>query len=198
MMNQITTEQRELLLAIQGTNIWSGQLVQSHNSAAMTWGGLAKYLYSAGAPYQMVAWGFVIGIFAPLPFFFAHKIVPKLRLDYWNTAIIGGYMYHASQGTHSGVFFHFVTGIISQFYLRKYRTNWFIKYNYILSAGIDGGAQVISFILTFAVFGASGKAVPFPAYFGNNHYKGNYDYCMRDPGLGAKVGGKKGGKGGGH
>lgn len=195
-MSQITTEQRDVLLAIQGTNIWSGQLVQSHNSASLTWGGLAKYMYSAGAPYQMVAFGFVIGIFAPLPFYFAHRIAPKLRLDYWNTAIISSYMFYASQGTHSGVFFHFVAGIVSQFWLRKYHTKWFIKYNYILSAGIDGGTQVISFILTFAVFGASGRAVPFPPFWGNNYYKGNYDYCLRDPGLGAKVAGKKRGKGG--
>jgi hypothetical protein len=67
--------------------------------------------------------------------------------------------------------------------MRRYRTNWFIKYNYILSAGMDGGAQVIGFLLTFTVFGAGGKVVPFPPYWGNNHQKGNYDYCMRDPGL---------------
>jgi hypothetical protein len=33
MMEQITTERREILLAIQGTNVWSGQHVQSHNAA---------------------------------------------------------------------------------------------------------------------------------------------------------------------
>jgi uncharacterized oligopeptide transporter (OPT) family protein len=33
MMQQITTEKREILLAIQGTNVWSGQTLQKHNSA---------------------------------------------------------------------------------------------------------------------------------------------------------------------
>jgi hypothetical protein len=33
MMEQITTEKRDILLAIQGTNVWSGQTLQSHNSA---------------------------------------------------------------------------------------------------------------------------------------------------------------------
>ncbi|KAF2664769.1 OPT superfamily oligopeptide transporter [Microthyrium microscopicum] len=193
MMMQITEEKRDILLAIQGTNVWSGQLVQSQNSAAMTWGGLAKYLYSWGARYQYVSFAFVIGIFAPVPFWVAHQFLPKLRLDYWNTAIIGGYMYHLTQGTHSGILFHFVSGFISQFWLRKYKTNWFIKYNYIMSAGIDGGAQVINFILTFAVFGAGGKVVPFPPYWGNNHEKGNYDYCLRDPALGSGKHKKKGG-----
>jgi len=106
-----------------------------------------------------------------------------------------------SHGTTSGYLFHFATGFASQFFLRKYRTNWFIKYNYILSAGLDGGAQVINFLLTFAVFGAGGKVVTFPAYWGNNHWKGNLDYCMKDPGLGhggrRKHGGGGGGEGGG-
>lgn len=59
---------------------------------------------------------------------------------------------------------------------------------------MDGGAQVLNFILTFTVFGAGGKVVNFPKYWGNNYQKGNYDYCMKDPGLGNGGGhGKKGG-----
>lgn len=33
MMEKITTEKREILMAIQGTNVWSGQMLQSQNSA---------------------------------------------------------------------------------------------------------------------------------------------------------------------
>lgn len=76
------------------------------------------------------------------------------------------------------------------------RPQFFVKYNYIVSAALDGGTQVIIFILTFAVFGGSGKAVEFPAWAGNNcehldfrpsrkiatdalaDQSGNYDYCM--------------------
>jgi OPT family oligopeptide transporter len=191
MMEQITTEKREILLAIQGTNVWSGQLVQKHNSAAITWGGLANKLYSVGCRYQWVSLGFLLGIIAPVPFWLIHKFCPKLRLDYWNTPIILFSMGALSHGSHSSFFFHYVVGFISQFYLRKYRTNWFIKYNYIMSAGMDGGSQVLNFILTFTVFGAGGKSVPFPKYWGNNHQKGNYDYCMKDPALGSGHG-KKG------
>ena len=36
-----------------------------------------------------------------------------------------------------------------------------------MSAALDGGSQVILFILSFAVFGASGNAVPFPFWAGN-------------------------------
>jgi hypothetical protein len=117
---------------------------------------------------------------------FIHKAFPKLGIDYWNTAIMAAAMGILSHGTHSALLFHYMLGFFSQFYLRKYKTNWFIKYNYIVSAGLDGGAAVIAFLLTFTVFGAGGKVVPFPPYWGNNFQKGNYDYCMRDPGMGKK------------
>lgn len=39
---------------------------------------------------------------------------------------------------------------------------WFGKYNYIVGGGLDAGAKVMMFILTFAVAGGSGKEVPFP------------------------------------
>ena len=39
--------------------------------------------------------------------------------------------------------------------------------SYIVAAALDGGTQVISFILNFAVFGASGTAHNFPEWWGN-------------------------------
>jgi hypothetical protein len=116
-------------------------------------------MFAPSGPYFMVPMAFVIGLGVPLPFFFAHKIWPKLRLDYWNTAILCGYLGYLSMGINSSVTTYFVIGFICQFYLRKYRPSWFIKYNYILSAAMDGGAQVMLFILTFAVQGGSGKEV---------------------------------------
>jgi len=78
MMNSITTAQRDILLSVEGTNIWSGQVIQSWNSQATAWGGLAKYLFSAGARYQFVSWAVFLGFLVPLPFYFAHKAFPRL------------------------------------------------------------------------------------------------------------------------
>jgi len=49
---------------------------------------------------------------------------------------------------------------------------------------MDGGTQVMVFIMSFAFFGASGKPVVFPDYWGNNFQStgSNFDYCMRNPG----------------
>jgi OPT oligopeptide transporter protein len=123
-MQKITTEKRDILLAIQGTNVWSGQMLQSQNSAAVGWGGLAKYMYSPGARYQWVSLAFVLGLFVPFPLWLMHKVAPKLHLDYWNTAIIASALAMLDHGTHSALLLHYATGFFSQLYLRKYRVNW--------------------------------------------------------------------------
>ena len=71
----------------------------------------------------------------------------------------------------------YAIGFFAQFYLRRYHPTVFVKYNYLVSAALDGGASVIVFILSFAVFGAAGNTVNFPAYWGNN-LSGNFDLCM--------------------
>jgi len=53
--------------------------------------------------------------------------------------------------------------ILSQYWARLYHPRWFKKYNYLLGGAWDGGAQITLFVLTFAVFGASGVERPFPS-----------------------------------
>jgi len=76
-MKSVISAQRELLLDTQGSNIWSGQQVQSFNSQAVSWGALAKHMYGPGSPYQIIPYSILVGLAVPLPFYFAHKFWPK-------------------------------------------------------------------------------------------------------------------------
>lgn len=67
-----------------------------------------------------------------------------------------------TSGTTSVLWSQVATGLWSQWYVRLRHPAWFGKYNYIAGGGLDAGAKVMMFILTFAVAGGSGKAVPFP------------------------------------
>lgn len=44
LMNSIIDNQRDILLSVEGTNIWSGQQPQQYNSQAIAWGGLRYVL----------------------------------------------------------------------------------------------------------------------------------------------------------
>jgi hypothetical protein len=50
-MKIIIATHAPVLRDVQGTNIWSGQQVQSFNSAAIAWGALGKPLYATGTRY---------------------------------------------------------------------------------------------------------------------------------------------------
>ncbi|KAF4625046.1 hypothetical protein G7Y89_g13120 [Cudoniella acicularis] len=183
LMSSITTNQREILLSIQGTNIWSGQVIQSFNSNAIAFGALSKYMFSIGRTYQTIVLALPVGFLIPLPFYFLHKRFPKSGFSYIVTPVICWYLGYLSVGINSSASMYFAIGFFVQFYIRKRYPAWFLKYNYIIAAAINGGTELLVFVTTFAVQGASGKAIPFPPYWGNNFQTGNFDFCARNPAL---------------
>ncbi|KAH8597846.1 OPT oligopeptide transporter protein-domain-containing protein [Bisporella sp. PMI_857] len=183
LMESITDQRREILLSIEGTTIWSGRAIQSYNSQAIAWGALAKDLFISGHRYQWITYAFILGFIVPLPQYFIHKFYPSSGrvLQYINAPILCWYLGYLCVGINSSVTVYFVLAFITQFWVRKYHADWYMKYNYILSAGLDGGTQVCVFILSFAVFGSAGEEVPFPPYWGNNFGGSHVDYCATKP-----------------
>jgi OPT family oligopeptide transporter len=135
MMNSIVDNQREILLSVQGTNIWSGQQPQMYNSQAIAWGGLSQELFSTGQRYQWVPRAYVIGLFAPVPFWVIHRYWPKLRADYPYTPIIAYTIGYLSNGITSSYLSYFAVAFLSQWWPRTRHPRWFAKYNYIVGAG---------------------------------------------------------------
>ncbi|EPT02055.1 hypothetical protein FOMPIDRAFT_1119079 [Fomitopsis schrenkii] len=177
-MISIVDAQREILVSPRGTNVWSGQAVQSLNSAAITWS-LAKELYGPHGPYIWIPLSLLFGMIPTTFQWLISKRWPyigSVKTDSIILPII--YMNSACMaiGMNSRITTIIITGLVSQLWLRRYQPGWYRKYNYVLGGALDGGAQVMIFILSFAVFGASGKPNPFPAWAGNPA-TGNVDYC---------------------
>lgn len=189
MMNQIVTNQREILLSPQATSVWSGQNVQNLNSQGITWGALAKYLYSAGQRYQFVPYAFLFGIVAPVPFYVLYRFFPKNKIIS-NAAppIFISNIGWLVIGINSGTLSYMIVAFASQLYLRKKQPKLFAKYNYIISAGLMGGVQICIFILSFAVNGAAGGGAgdnPMPSWWGSQTEdphdpakRANPDHCL--------------------
>ncbi|KAJ6507971.1 OPT oligopeptide transporter protein-domain-containing protein [Mycena vitilis] len=180
LMNSIIDAQRPNLLSVEGTNIWSGQQPQQYNSQAVAWGGLSHQLFAVNQRYQWVAWAYVVGLFVPVPFWLVYRFWPKLRTDYLYTPLICYYIGWLCVGINSSILVYCSIAYLSQWWLRTRYPRWFNKYNYILAAALDGGTQVMVFILSFAVQGASGDSHLFPQWWGANQ-NGNYDRCAVIP-----------------
>ncbi|KAH8101853.1 peptide transporter MTD1 [Cristinia sonorae] len=179
-MKTILTSRREILLDVQGSNVWSGQQVQSFNTNAITWGALGQILYAPGGRYALVPFGILIGLAVPIPFWIAHRFFPKIHAEKVVTPVLCWTLGYLSVGINSSVFTTFLLAVFSQYYLRRYRPRWFRKYNFLMSAGLDGGTQVMVFVYTFAVGGGSGKVIDFPFWALNpDPSKKNPDYCAR-------------------
>ncbi|KAL6909302.1 OPT oligopeptide transporter domain-containing protein [Trichoderma evansii] len=187
MMVSIVDNQTSTLLSIDGTNIWSGQNVQSYNTLAVAWS-LAKNMFSVGSQYQWVTLAYLVGFAAPIPFWLAWKLTKYEFFRDINTSIIIWYCGVLCVGVNSSLLMFFGLGIFAQGYLRRFHPGLFIKYNYLISAALDGGTQVMVFILSFAVLGASGTQYNFPTYALNNggtNNNKNIDYCMYNAADGA-------------
>ncbi|KAL1711071.1 OPT oligopeptide transporter protein-domain-containing protein [Schizophyllum commune] len=176
-MALIIEANRDILLSVQGTNVWSGATYQSYNSDAVSWGALGKHLYSPGSRYGIIPMSILIGLIVPIPFWLLHKKFPKWGLDQVITPMIAVQIGGLSSGINSSIFMTFLLCLVSQYWLRKYHPRWFRKYNFLMSAALDGGTEVMVFVWSFAVGGASGKAIDFPKWALNP--AGNPDHCMR-------------------
>lgn len=176
-MRTVISSHRDILRDVQGSNIWSGQQVQSYNSDAIAWGALGKPLYATGTRYGFVPYMLLAGLGFPVPFWLLHKKYPKFGFDKIFTPILVAELGYLSVGINSSVFTSFVLAVFSQYYLRKYHATWFRKYNFLMSAALDGGTAIMIFVWTFAVGGAGGKTVAFPTWALNP--TGNPDHCKR-------------------
>ncbi|KAG6907869.1 hypothetical protein DXG01_007083 [Tephrocybe rancida] len=165
-MKTVLNSQREILKSVQGTNVWSGQqrcncMGRSGQTIVRNWDSLwskatsISFAYSTllfSAHYQFVPYMLIAGLGFPIPFWLLHKKFPKFG---WNKVF---------------------TPILVASTLR-YRATWFRKYNFLMSAALDGGTSVMIFVWTFAVGGGSGTVRPFPNWALNP--TGNPDYCKR-------------------
>jgi hypothetical protein len=126
MTNEIITNQFDILLSIEGTNVWSGQQAQAFNSLAVAWGGLSHELFSVGGTYQWMTLIFIPGFFVPIPFWLLHKKYPNLGLNNINTAIMILYLSWLCVGINSSLMAFFFFGLVSQIYIRKRYPTMFV------------------------------------------------------------------------
>ncbi|KAI3533453.1 oligopeptide transporter 8 [Colletotrichum abscissum] len=181
-MDTIVANRREILLDPIGTQVWSGRKIQSLNTTAVTWS-LVKYVYGFGKDgYGWIPLSIVIGAAIPVALWLVskkYKTIYGWEISKFVTPVILHNASETTSGTTSVIWSQVLVGLWSQWYIRLRHPAWFGKYNYIVGGGLDAGAKVMMFILTFAVAGGSGKEVPFPMWWGNpeSSSKQYADYC---------------------
>ncbi|WAR54424.1 hypothetical protein PtB15_4B41 [Puccinia triticina] len=182
-MSLVVNTNRELLRSEYGNQVFTGVVLEDFQSQAISWGIFAHELFKAGARYVIVPISLGFGFLLPIPFFILHRSVPRFRLDLVNTPLVCGTFALVLDRANAGFTMSVLVGFLSQFYARRYHPHWFHCSNYVLSAALDGGAQVTAVLLGFVVEGGAGwKRLKFPQYFLNPatipFRERAPDYCM--------------------
>lgn len=181
-MRAVVDSKRDILLDPNGNYAWSGQGYQSSNNQATTWA-LSHYLYSAGSPYFLVPMGLVVGFAICVVHWLISRKVKKIgSFDFadFNVATMAmnagwiGYQATQTSTITSGL----IAGFFAQGWLRTHRPKIFKRYMFLVTAGWDGAATLVLFILSFAVLGAGGPMINFPDWWGNPQ-SGYPDHCPK-------------------
>ncbi|KAI9263390.1 OPT family small oligopeptide transporter [Phascolomyces articulosus] len=178
----MVTNERDILLNPVGNNVWNGATPQTINSAAITWGAIGPInMFGPSTRYYIVLWAFIIGFFLPLPFWYLHKRFPQKGFDRVNIPMILVGLCTLPGAATSYITISFCLVVFSQYYLRRYRRHWFVKYNYLVSTGLDSATSLMVFFVAFALHGAAdGIDHPFPIWWGNRQDAKYLDYCCLD------------------
>ncbi|KAF8262781.1 OPT-domain-containing protein [Lactarius quietus] len=121
-------------------------------TATIIWGGIGSArFFSAGALYNSLLWFFLIGAILPIPFYFLARRYPRSAWRYVHIPVV---LYSAGcVPPATGINFTapLIVGFIFQWYMRRSHLQWWIRYNYLLSAGLDFGVYSGLVLIFFAL-----------------------------------------------
>ncbi|KAI6109915.1 OPT oligopeptide transporter protein-domain-containing protein [Pisolithus sp. B1] len=148
-----------------GTRLWSGWNAQQINSAAITWGALARELYAPGKIYFQLPLGHLYGFLAPFPLYFMHRLYPSQRIwSYLNMPVILTYVGWLPYSVNGAWWPGFVIGLASQWWARTRRPKWYTMYNCEANHHLTLALVIHVFV---NITGAGGNIISFPYWWGN-------------------------------
>ncbi|KAF9204914.1 hypothetical protein BGZ49_004710 [Haplosporangium sp. Z 27] len=146
-------------------------------SASIIWGaiGPARVFGSKdNAIYGPVQWGFLAGAILPLAFWLLIKKFPNVS---WLKYVHWPVLLAATSNIPPALPYMYTNGLaigfVFSFLLRRYRYDWWSRYNYVTSAALDSGVAVSGMVIFFAIQSWDGQM---PAWWGNPA-DGFLDHC---------------------
>ncbi|KAF9978747.1 hypothetical protein BGZ73_000757 [Actinomortierella ambigua] len=137
-------------------------------SASIIWGAIGParvFGHTDGALYSPVQWGFLVGMLLPLLSFAAIKLFPRIT---WLQYVHWPVLLAATSNMPPALPYFYTNGLfwgfIFMFVLRRYRYDWWARYNYLTSAALDTGLAIAGLVIFCAV---TMRDVQVPNWWGN-------------------------------
>ncbi|KAI6005109.1 OPT oligopeptide transporter [Pisolithus orientalis] len=121
-------------------------------TSSLIWGGIGpQRLFSPGAMYSPLLWFFFIGAVLPIPFYYLARRFPLSYWRYINIPVLFAGIGAFPPATGINYSSWVLVGFIFQWFMRRYHFRWWMRYNYILSAGLDAGVAIGILFIFFAL-----------------------------------------------
>ncbi|KAG6371674.1 OPT oligopeptide transporter [Boletus reticuloceps] len=119
-------------------------------TSSLIWGGIGpQRLFSPGTIYSPLLWFFFVGAVLPIPFYYLARRFPLSYYRYVNIPVIFAGISSMPPATGINYSSWLTAGFLFQWFMRRYHFRWWMRYNYILAAGLDAG---VAFGLLFIFF----------------------------------------------
>ncbi|TDL22401.1 glutathione transporter [Rickenella mellea] len=146
------------------------------STAALIWGAIGpRRIFSPGALYHSLVYGFPIGALLPIPFYFAAKRFPRSFIRYINIPLFFSVLPNVAVISPVSVAAWLTVGVIFQWYMRRKHFSWWSRYNYILSAALDAGVALAGVVIFLVLQLPRGGTINF-SWWGNTVWQNTADY----------------------
>ncbi|KAF5366690.1 hypothetical protein D9757_013582 [Collybiopsis confluens] len=144
-------------------------------TSSLIWGGVGPArMFNIGRPYNPLVYFYLIGAILPIPFYLLARLFPRSFWRFINIPIFFGGV--GAIPPASGINFTSwaAVGFIFNYYIRRFHLRWWMRYNYILSAALDGGVAIAAIVIFFALQIPRG-GLPL-RWWGNTVYENTSDW----------------------
>jgi OPT family oligopeptide transporter len=109
-----------------------------------------KRIFGTLGSYQAMNWFFLIGAIGPVLVWLLHKAFPKQSwIPLINLPVLLGATGMMPPATPLNYTSWIIVGTIFNYFVFRYRKQWWQRYNYILSAALDAGVAFMGVLLYF-------------------------------------------------
>ncbi|CAN0880139.1 Oligopeptide transporter 4 [Linum grandiflorum] len=134
--------------------------------ASVIWGLVGpKRIFGSKGNYSTMNWFFLVGAIGPVLVWLLHRAFPKQGwIPLINLPVLFGVSGMIPPATAINFNSWIIVGVVFNFYVFRYKKEWWNRYNYILSAAMDAGVAFMAVVLYFSV-GMEEKRL---TWWGNN------------------------------
>jgi OPT family oligopeptide transporter len=121
--------------------------------ASVIWGLVGpRRIFGSQGNYGAINWFFLLGAAGPVLVYALHRVFPSQSwIPLINLPVLFGATANMPPATAVNYNSWLIIGTIFNLFVFRYRKNWWMRYNYVLSAALDAGVAFMGVLLYFTL-----------------------------------------------